>query len=189
MAKVLLALHGFHSSPESLKVRQMSAYLDAYFPDIAFVCPQLPCLPGQMWDLIEGFFEKHKNDQIAVMGSSLGGYLATKAAQKYQVQVLLINPAVYPYRLLSHAGPQKHPYTLEDYRIDHDYLLQLKALEVFYSGTAQQCWVLLQAGDQILDYREALQKYQHSKITCEQDGDHSFINFERYLPDIINFLF
>lgn len=189
MAKILLALHGFHSSPESLKVQQMSAYLSECSPDIMLVCPQLPCFPAQMWTLIEKFFEQHKNDQIAVMGSSLGGYLATKAAQKYQVQVLLINPAVYPYRLLSHAGPQKHPYTLESYRIDRDYLLQLQALEVSYSGNAQKCWVLLQTDDQILDYRQALQKYQHSKITCEQGGDHSFIGFERYLPDIINFLF
>ena len=189
MAKVLLALHGFHSSPESLKVQQISAYLAASFPEITFVCPQLPCLPEQMWRVVESFFEKHKNDQIAVMGSSLGGYLATTAAHKYQVKVLLINPAVYPYRLLSHAGPQKHPYTLESYQIDETYLAQLKALDVLYSGTAEQCWVLLQEGDEVLNYHEALEKYRQCKITCEPGGDHSFIGFDRYLPDIIKFLF
>ncbi len=189
MAKILLALHGFHSSPESLKAQQMSAYLASYFPEITFVCPQLPCFPEQMWELVESVLEKHKKDQIAVMGSSLGGYLATKIAEKYQVKVLLINPAVSPYLLLSHAGQQKHPYTSETYQIGTNYLAQLKALEVPYIGTPEQCWVLLQKDDEILDYREALQKYKQCKITCEQGGDHSFIGFDRYLPDIIEFLF
>lgn len=189
MANIFLALHGFHSSPESLKVQQMSAYLADSFPEITFICPQLPCLPEQMWEVIESVFAKHSDDQVAVMGSSLGGYLATKAAHKYQVKVLLINPAVSPHRLFLYAGQQKHPYTLESYQIDETYIAQLTALDVPYSGTPEQCWVLLQEGDEVLDYREALEKYKPSKITREKGGDHSFIGFERYLPDIIKFLF
>ena len=189
MAKILLALHGFHSSPNSLKVQQMSAYLADCFPDIRFICPQLPCLPEQMWQVIESVFAEHPDDQIALMGSSLGGYLATKAAHKYQVKVLLINPAVSPWDLIAYAGMQKHPYTLQNYQIDETYLAQLKALEVSYSGSPEQCWVLLQEGDEVLDHREALEKYKQCKITCESGGDHSFTGFERYLPDIIKFLF
>ena len=189
MAKILLALHGFHSSPDSLKIQQMSAYLAASFPDISFITPQLPCLPELMWQMIESVFEKHPNDQIAVMGSSLGGYLATKAAHKYQVKVLLINPAVSPWRLLAYEGVQTHPYTLESYSIDAPYTAQLKALDVSYLGTIEQCWVLLQEDDEVLDYREALAKYKQCKITCEPGGAHSFIGFDRYLADIIEFLF
>ena len=188
MAKILLALHGFHSSPNSLKIQQMSAYLSA-FPEITLISPQLPCFPKQMWQVIESIFEKYANQQIAVMGSSLGGYLAAKIADKYQVKVLLINPAVYPYRLLSHAGPQQHPYTLENYVIDEIYLAQLKALDVSYSGSKEQCWVLLQEKDEVLDYRDALTKYARCKVTCEPDGNHSFSGFDRYLSDIIKFLF
>ncbi|MCW8995494.1 MAG: alpha/beta hydrolase fold domain-containing protein, partial [Psychromonas sp.] len=135
MAKVLLALHGFHSSPESLKIQQMSAYLASSFPDVTLICPQLPCLPEQMWQVVESVFAQHANDQVAVMGSSLGGYLATKAAYKYQAKVLLINPAVAPHRLFLYAGQQKHPYTSESYRIDESYVAQLKALAVPYCGT------------------------------------------------------
>lgn len=188
MAKILLALHGFHSSPNSKKIQQMSAYLTDHFPEITLIAPQLPCLPEQMWQTIDAIFEKHANDQIAVMGSSLGGYLATKIAKQYQVKVLLINPAVDPWNLLSYEGIQEHPYTLEKYRIDEAYQAQLIALDVDYSGSLEQCWVLLQQGDETLDYRQALRKYKGSKVTCEPGGDHSFTGFERYLPDIISFL-
>jgi len=189
MAKVLLALHGFHSSPNSLKIQQMSAYLANHHPDIIFISPQLPCLPEQMWQLITSVFSQYSNDQIAVMGSSLGGYLATKVADQYQVKTLLINPAVSPWRLLAYEGAQQHPYTKERYQIDETYLKQLKSLNVAYKGTMQQCWVLLQEEDEVLDYRQALEKYKHCKITCEPGGAHCFNGFERYLSDIINFLF
>ena len=189
MAKILLALHGFHSSPKSAKIRHMSTYLTKKMPDITLIAPQLPCLPAQMWQVIESVFANHPDDQIAVMGSSLGGYLATKVAERYQVKVLLINPAVAPWDLLSYAGLQKHPYTLEEYFIDAVYLEQLKALDSTYLGSPDQCWVLLQEDDEVLDYRDAMERYKQCTITCESGGDHSFRGFERYLPDIIKFLF
>ena len=167
----------------------MSAYLKASSSDITLLCPQLPCFPDQMWAVIESIFEQHKNDQIAVMGSSLGGYLATKIAQQYGVKVVLINPAVFPYRLLSVAGQQQHPHTLENYLIDEVYLQQIKALDVECVQEPQLYWVLLQEDDEVLDHRQALQKYKQCKITCETGGEHSFIGFERYLSDIIDFLF
>ncbi|PKH04199.1 hypothetical protein CXF72_02290 [Psychromonas sp. MB-3u-54] len=190
MQKILLSLHGYHSSPGSLKARQMSAYLAEHFPEINFVCPQLPCQPALMWALIESVFEQDKGMEIAIMGSSLGGYLAAKVSEQYGVKAVLINPAVFPYRLLrQYAGMQTHPYTQESYQIDENYLQQLRTLAVKEQRDPQKCWVLLQKKDEVLNYREAFDKFQRCKITCEEGGDHSFIGFERFLPDIIKFLF
>lgn len=190
MAKVLLSLHGFHSSPESLKARQLSEYLATNHPEITFICPQLPCVPGDMWQLIESIFEKYKGDEIGVVGSSLGGYLATKVAEEYKAKVILVNPAVTPYLLLQvYAGKQIHPCTGEPYFIDESYMSQLKLLDVTSITEPQNSWVLLQQDDEVLDYQQAVNKYQACKITCEAGGDHSFVGFERYIPDIIHFLY
>ncbi|WP_413701192.1 YqiA/YcfP family alpha/beta fold hydrolase [Psychromonas sp. KJ10-10] len=190
MAKILLSLHGFHSSPESLKARQLATYINKHHPEITFLCPQLPCLPGKMWALIESIFEKYKDHDIAVVGSSLGGYLATKISEVYKTKSILVNPAVTPYRLLqTYAGAQVHPYTNETYFINEDFMVQLKKLDVEVLSTFNRCWVLLQEGDEVLDYQQAMIKYQGCKITCEKDGDHSFVGFERYIADIIKFLF
>ena len=190
MATVLLSLHGFHSSPGSLKAQQMNSYLAEHFPEIIFICPQLPCLPKQMWEVIESVFEQHSGAEIAIMGSSLGGYLAAKASEQYGVKIVLINPAVFPSLLLQqYAGPQTHPYTQENYQIDENYLQQLTVLDTQALRHPEKCWLLLQKGDEVLNYQESFAKYQHCKITCEEGGDHSFIGFERFLPDIIAFLF
>lgn len=190
MPKLLLSLHGFHSSPDSLKAQQMSHYLQSERPDIEFICPQLPVLPSDMWTVIESIFEQYKGYEIAVMGSSLGGFLATQVAQKHEVKTLLINPAVVPYVLLTqYQGQQIHPYLQQSYQIDNNYIQQLKTLEVQHIKNPQNIWVLLQQQDEVLDYRDALQKYQACKITCESGGDHSFIGFERYLAEIVHFLY
>ncbi|WP_022940199.1 YqiA/YcfP family alpha/beta fold hydrolase [Psychromonas hadalis] len=190
MTKVLLSLHGFHSSPASLKAQQMAVYLTKHHPEITFICPQLPCLPEQMWHLIESIFDTHKDDDIAIVGSSLGGYLATKVADIYKTRIIVVNPAVTPYLLLQiYAGEQTHPYTGQKYLIDDNYMAELKALDVKNVSLTAHCWVLLQQGDEVLDYQQALHKYQGCKITCETGGDHSFVEFERFIPDIIKFLF
>jgi len=190
ITKVLLSLHGFHSSPGSLKAQQMREYLTSEHPDIHFVCPQLPVFPQQMWETIESIFSQYEDCEISVMGSSLGGFLATKVAQEYSAKVILINPAVTPDLLLTrYQGEQTHPHLLENYFIDQDYVQQLVALNVDNISHPENIWVLLQEDDEVLDYREALQKYSQCKITCEKGGDHSFVGFERYLAEIIHFLY
>jgi len=188
--KILLSLHGFHSSPASLKAQQMRDHLLSSHPDIQFYCPQLPALPEQMWQVIETFFEQYKEYEIAIMGSSLGGFLATKVVQKYSVKGLLINPAVTPNLLFEkYQGPQLHPYLQQQYEINQDYIKQIENLYIEKLKYPDKIWVLLQQEDEVLDYRDALQKYKACKITCEKGGDHSFIGFDRYLTEIIHFLF
>lgn len=188
--KVLLSLHGFHSSPASLKAQQMRAFLASLHPDIHFICPQLPVLPKDMWSLIESIFKQYEGAEIAVMGSSLGGFLAAKATQQYAVKSILINPAVTPYVLLTqYQGIQTHPYLQQQYVINDDYMRQLKVLNIDDINDPKKLWILLQEQDEVLDHRDALSKYQGCKITCESGGDHSFVGFERYLSKIINFLY
>ena len=188
--KILLSLHGFHSSPASLKAQQMRDYLLSHHSDIQFHCPQLPVLPEQMWQVIETFFEQHKEFDIAVMGSSLGGFLATKVVQTYAVNALLINPAVTPDLLFNqYQGTQVHPYLKLQYEINQDYIKQIENLYIEKLKFPDKIWVLLQQEDEVLDYRDALKKYKACQITCEKGGDHSFTGFERYLTEIIHFLF
>lgn len=188
--KVLLSLHGFHSSPASLKAQQMAEYVAKHHPDITFICPQLSAFPEQMWQQVSTIFEQYPQHQIGVVGSSLGGFLATQAVQSYAVKAVLVNPAVTPYVLLTqYQGLQKHPYLNQEYLIDADYMQQLKALNVETLAAPENIWVLQQKGDEVLDYRDALLKYQACKVTCEDGGDHSFVGFDRYLADIIEFLY
>jgi hypothetical protein len=73
-----------------------------------------------------------------------------------------------------------------------DFVCFLKSIEQikldFNNETKNNYRVMLQMGDEVLDYQQAVEKYEHCQIVLEQGGDHSFINYDQHLPKIMNFL-
>ena len=123
------------------------------------------------------------------MGSSLGGYLSTWLNAHYGFKAVVVNPAVKPYELLSdYLGEQVNPYTGEHYVLEQKHIEELKALDVASISQPSDFWLLQQTEDEVLDYRQAVTKFQGAKQTVEEGGDHSFVDFERYPQKIIEFL-
>ena len=48
--------------------------------------------------------------------------------------------------------------------------------------------MLLQTGDETLDYRQAVEHYAGADVYIEEGGDHSFVNYEAHLDGIMAFL-
>lgn len=190
MAPLLIYLHGFNSSPQSLKAQQMAQYCADHRSDIKVVMPQLPSYPEEAQVYLEQLILRFKDEyKIGLVGSSLGGYLCTWLSERFALPAVLINPAVKPYELLvDYLGPQQNPYSGENYVLVPQHMAQLQQLDVATIHAPQRFWVLLQEGDEVLDYRQSMMKYAESKLTVEPNGDHSFVNFERFPASIIQFL-
>lgn len=187
---LLLYIHGFNSSPLSHKAQVMREYCEKQRPDIKVVIPRLPCYPAQAAKHLLDIVNQYKNDyKIGLVGSSLGGYMSTWLNARFGLPVVLINPAVKPYELLADfLGEQQNPYTGECYVLSEAHIQELKELDTPNLSRPQDFWLLQQTEDEVLDYRQAVAKYQQSKQTVEQGGDHSFVGFERYPEQIIQFL-
>ena len=183
-------IHGFNSSSLSHKANVMRDYCVTHRADVKVLTPQLPNFPQQAALHLQELVEQYKNDyQIALVGSSLGGYLSTWLNAQYGFKAVVVNPAVKPYELLAdYLGEQENPYTHEKYLLEPKHIDELKALEVKTLNDVSDFWLLQQVEDEVLDYRQAVNKYQGSKQTVEQGGDHSFVNFERYPEQILAFL-
>lgn len=187
---MLLYIHGFNSSSRSHKANVMVEYCTEHRPDIKVVTPQLPSFPAMAAAHLKGVVEQHKDQyQIALVGSSLGGYLSTWLNAHYGFKAAVVNPAVKPYELLSdYLGEQVNPYTNEHYVLEEKHIDELKVLDVATIAHPSDFWLLQQTEDEVLDYRQAVTKFQGAKQTVEEGGDHSFVGFERYPQKIIEFL-
>src|SRR5690606_7233567 len=109
-------------------------------------------------------------------------------AQRHQLRTVLINPAVRPQRLIaSYRGPQRNPYTGVEFELDDDDVQELRDQSPVLTQP-DLFWLLLQAGDEVLDYRDAAAFYASCRQTVEEGGDHKFQHFDRYLPEIVKFL-
>jgi predicted esterase YcpF (UPF0227 family) len=105
---MILYLHGFRSSPASLKARLLADYFAAQGRTAEFICPQLPASPAQAIALAQRLIDQHLDqnvdqssiEKLSLIGSSLGGFYATYLAEKNNCKAVLINPAVTPPREL-----------------------------------------------------------------------------------------
>lgn len=74
MKPLLLYIHGFNSSPKSLKATIMAEYCRRERPDIRVEIPQMPCYPTDAAKFIDELVQSLRHDyQIGLVGSSLGG--------------------------------------------------------------------------------------------------------------------
>lgn len=189
---ILLYIHGFNSSPKSVKASQMRRHIELHHPEITLCAPQLPNHPQAAAECLLEQIAAHPGKHFGVVGSSLGGYLTSWLLENHlpRARGVLINPAVKPYELLQdYLGEQVNPYTEQRYTLGEEHIAQLHQLDTPLVQGTERHWVLLQQGDETLDASQAEKKYAQCKLTVEPGGDHSFVGFERYLGDIVDYLF
>jgi predicted esterase YcpF (UPF0227 family) len=192
MKKNILYIHGFNSSPQSLKAEQTRQYLAKNFTDINFICPQLANTPAEAIKQLVLLIEKGPNTRWYLIGSSLGGYFANYLAEKYQCLAVLVNPAIRPYALLhDYMGEQVNPYTKEVYQVTSEHIQQLKSLEktapTIDCQQKNSYLIMVQRGDEVLNYQDAVEKYQYCQLIVQEGGDHSFVHFDKCLPALCDF--
>jgi predicted esterase YcpF (UPF0227 family) len=153
----------------------------------------------QLEQLIEKYSSKANNSktnslnaQWYLIGSSLGGYFSCYLATKYNCSTVLVNPAIRPYELLNdYIGEQVNPYTKEVYQVTEDHIQHLQAIEqrapTIDGKEKNNYLVMVQTGDEVLNYQQAVEKYQHCRLIVQEGGDHSFINFDSCLPTISDY--
>jgi predicted esterase YcpF (UPF0227 family) len=189
--KTIFYLHGYNSSPQSHKAQLCGRYFQhcqhAGQALIDYQVPQLSYAPALAIAQLQSLIANA--EQPLLIGSSLGGYYANYLAQQFDCKAVLINPAIYPDHLLvDYLGPQRNDYTGETYTLSEQHMIELQALSVDGIRQPEQRWVLLQTGDETLDYSQASAYYRRCKTVIEYGGDHSFQNFARWLPAITDFL-
>ena len=186
---MLLYLHGLNSSPHSFKAEATAQWLQQNHPEVNFHCPQLSNYPLEVMTQLDQIIGAC-DEEVVLAGSSMGGYYATYFAEKYGLKAVLINPAVKPYLGLHQLlGENTNYHTGETWIMEPRHIDHYREFEVEALQRPENIWTLLQTGDEVLDYRLAEQKYSGGKLTVEQGGDHSFQDYERFLPEIYEFLF
>jgi predicted esterase YcpF (UPF0227 family) len=125
---------------------------------------------------------------LTFVGSSLGGYYATCAAERLGARAVLVNPAIRPYEdLRAYRGRQVNLYTGASFEVTDEDFAELGALRVPRITRPERYWLLVQAGDDVLDYREAVRFYAGAWQLVQGGGDHAFAGFEAWIPTLLRF--
>jgi predicted esterase YcpF (UPF0227 family) len=183
----LLYLHGFNSAPQSHKAQALKGYLEARGLGDRFVCPQLPHRPAEAIARAEREIAARPPGTVTLVGSSLGGFYATYLAEKHGLRAVLLNPAVTPQLdLESYLGTQRNLYTGEAYELTRDHIDEWRALATPVRHP-ENYLLIVETGDEVLDYRAAVAKYAGARRIVIAGGDHSLASFPDHLPAILAF--
>lgn len=189
---MIIYLHGFRSAPASIKARALQQHMAERGLAEAFWCEQLPPEPDAAIALAEAQIAHCRRTRPdhppTLVGSSLGGYYATHLAEKHDLRAVLVNPAVVaPLSLEAYIGEQTNLYTGEVFQFTPAYIAQLRAMDVATIMRPANFWLLVETGDEVLDYRDAVTKYAGARQTVLEGGDHGFSRWTDYLDEVLAF--
>ncbi len=166
-------------------------------PELRLLVPKLPPSPSDAISLLKTIIlELGPTDLRGIIGSSLGGYYAIylKSCLAPLTKVVLINPAMRPFELLQdYVGENTNYYTGETYHVKPQYMQELQSLYVneidaLHSYTHENCLLLTQTGDEVLDFQQATTHLPRAKMWITYGGDHAYSDYHQALPLIQEFL-
>ena len=195
----LLYLHGFRSSPQSMKAQKVAARVLARHPSVVWWCPQLPPSPAGAMAMLQQGTANWPRETMAVAGSSLGGFYARWLALHARcARSVLLNPAVFPARdLLKYVGEQTSwhdPAAFFEFRAG--YVDELRAMEADiqrlaqqHPATPQEQFSIVAQGDEVLDWREMVNFCAGGQITLLPGSDHAISDFDQHIDALFTFLY
>ena len=185
---MILYLHGFRSSPSSMKARLLAERMALLGRSDEWLCPQLPASPNAAMELALSLVDGVPACELAIIGSSLGGYYATWLAERLGCRAALLNPAVVPLKDLDkHIGVSTAYHSDEPFEFKPGYIDELRAMSVPHITEPQRYYLLAATGDEVLDYRDMLAHYRGADQHLIQGGDHGISDFADYLPAVLAF--
>lgn len=195
----LLYLHGFRSSPQSMKAQRVGDWVRAHRPDVHWWCPQLPPSPREAMAMLMLGTAPWPLAHTAVIGSSLGGFYATVLAERWtrsgadadgaNVRVVLLNPAVNPARdLAAHIGETQAWHSGDAFFFRSEFIGELSELTPADITQPQRYFAVIAQGDEVLDWREMRGRYVGCPMRLLEGGDHALSDFDDHLAAVLGFL-
>ncbi|QOY54255.1 esterase [Candidatus Sulfurimonas marisnigri] len=182
---MIIYIHGFSGSGDGIKANAFREYFKSL--DEGFVAPSLSYIPELAIQTLEELIESYKGN-VKLIGSSLGGFYTIYLAQKYGLRGVLINPSIFPYETLAKLTgyvPSYYDESIFEWRESH-----IKMLKNYEKDEINQSdfMLLVQKGDETLDYKKAVNKFANANVIIEEGGTHGFDGIERHFERIREFI-
>ena len=182
---LILYVHGWNSHANARKAQLIEHELKNHeiFDTASLTLKNHP--REAIKQLTEFISEKQSKHNVHLVGSSLGGYYSVFLAENLNLKAAMINPAVWAYKIFENdRGDVENLNTGEKYFIDQAWIDGLE--EIFIEDpTPDKYLVLLQTGDETLDYKYAEKYFSGARIIIDEGGSHSFDALEQKIPQIL----
>lgn len=188
MNKTILYFHGFKSSSDSTKAKNLKKFIKKNTKNTLIKVPNLNDNFENAFNEINKIIESCNND-IVFMGSSLGGYYATYFSQLLKTKAVLINPAIAPLKGFDmNLGENENYATGNKFIINKDDITFLRSLSFKKLSNLENMMVLIESDDEILPFNKTSSYFSSAHIDVTFGGDHSYQSLSSKYIKIKKFL-
>jgi predicted esterase YcpF (UPF0227 family) len=172
----LLYLHGFRSSPQSTKARQLGAGSRAHGPT---------CSGGARSCRLAARGDATARGGIGAWPRDAWRSSAARSAastprrgRAHGCRAVLLNPAIEPARdLRGHIGETTAWHSDERFFFRAEFIDELRALRRA-DHAPERYFAVIAKGDEVLDWREMTARYAGCRIKLLEGGDHALSDFD-----------
>ena len=186
---MIIYLHGFNSGGRSQKAAWLRHHLA---PAVVFTPTYEPHRGHEAARELRKFIarlrrENPQDPRLMLIGSSLGGFWAQYLAPEFSASIVLINPSLRPDETLArHVGRYHNDATGSETVLTAADVAALRAYRVEPCDPRVPTLVLLDAADEVLDYRVAEAAFRGcGKTIVYPGGSHRFEHLPEALPEIV----
>ena len=185
----IIYLHGFNSSAESKKSKILNSYLEKE-KLINLESPNLNNSPKKAIFQIEKII-RESSSRVCLIGSSLGGLYATFIADKYNLKSVTINPVVTNHisGMRDLVGSHKNFHSDEEYEFTLKDFFDLQKLGLEKLKKPLNHFCLIKMSDEVLDHNITFAFFSKSYVLSEKGGNHSYDDFFKKIPLILDYLY
>lgn len=184
----ILYLHGFRSSPLSMKGRLLGERMAQLGRAADYLAPQLPASPKLAIEQAMALVAGVPAHELAIVGSSLGGYYATWMAERLGCRAALLNPAVTPLQSLErYVGMTTMFHSGEPFEFKREYIAELGELAVPAITRPERYYLMAATGDEVLDWRDMVAHYPGARQHVIDGSDHGIAEFADYVDEVLAF--
>lgn len=178
-------IHGLASAGYGEKVEA----LKKHFGNENVLAMNFPIDPQASKELLLFLVSPLQKNNTIIVGSSLGGFYATWLSYHYQLDAVLINPALDVHLLLN----VYHNQTLQNFKTQEKYFFtkeDSQSLSEWYIppekllSVKKHIHIYLDEDDEVLDNQKTAQQYQDFYVKVFPKGNHSFTHMEECLIDV-----
>ncbi|PIP02581.1 MAG: hypothetical protein COW18_05270 [Zetaproteobacteria bacterium CG12_big_fil_rev_8_21_14_0_65_54_13] len=185
----VIYLHGFASSGNSSKSDWLRRQLDDAAHE--FFSPDLPDKPREAGLFLDDYLASFNGKAACLIGTSLGGFFAAFYGAKLGWPAVLINPLADVHDLTGSAMGENvnfasgASFILDQADADHLYAMS----DAMQHSDPGNTLLLLDKGDDVLDYHKAVARYgKHARTRLFDGGSHRFEHLPESMPEIISLL-
>ncbi|MGX5173725.1 YqiA/YcfP family alpha/beta fold hydrolase [Aliikangiella sp. IMCC44653] len=180
-------LHGFRSTPNSNKVDLLRQYFPEHKVKGVDYEPHSPVNAAKT--LSNELSRTAGQEEVILIGTSLGGFWSRWAAESFGERAIIINPSLNPDQSLPLGKFSVYGAAEQQISVTQSDLEHFKDYKVMESKGAE-CQVFLAMDDEVIDSNKTFTQLYHTyPVHTFPNGSHRFTQFEQLITQYLKPLF